>query len=253
MLHSPRCIGGGRVVPELVGLGVTGWAPRRHMLRWGPEPPPPPSSTAALGLRETRSRTSSMGPAEAFGRGRHDDGHGGRRGKEATTAGGKGGGGGHDGTSYPWRHVWDRVAPVTDPLSPLPLPSILPSPLHSPLLPPPLRRRPPPWGPHILVFPLPALLSRGDGSWARSERSRTPPHSPGSSPPPPCSSASTTWGLERQLGHHRGPLLGPDGASIAREWRCGEEEEASEKEWVPRPPDTFVGRLGVTTKNMCLL
>jgi hypothetical protein len=128
MLHSPRRIGGGRVVPELVELGVTGWTPRRHMLRWGPEPPPPPSSTATLGSRETRSRASSMGHAEAFGRGRHDGGHGGRRGKEATTAGGKGGGEGHDGTSYPWRHVWDRVAPVTYPLSPQfsPLPSTLP-------------------------------------------------------------------------------------------------------------------------------
>jgi hypothetical protein len=39
-------------------------------------------------------------------------------GKEAAMTGGEGGGEGHGGTSYPRRRVWDRVAPVIDPLSP---------------------------------------------------------------------------------------------------------------------------------------
>jgi hypothetical protein len=60
-------------------------------------------------------------------------------------------------------------------------------------------------------------------------------------------------GLERRSSHRRGPLLGPYATTIVREWRCGEKEEASEEEWMPRPPDAFVGHPDATTKNVCRL
>jgi hypothetical protein len=64
-------------------------------------------------------------------------------------AGGEGGGEGHGGTSYPRRRVWDCVAPVTYPLSPLPLSSTLP---FFPLI---SDGGHPPRGHRILVSPLP--------------------------------------------------------------------------------------------------